>query len=585
MPLLIRSLSLICFILWFGTPLRGDDSLRTSPVPEDDPSKLSPLQPLDCTSPFNTMKSYMDSANAIANYLNGEHWHNPSKETVEEINIRIKAMMRLMDTSSFPPAVRHKQGIESLFHLVDVIRRIDPAILLTAPASEPGKELPENWTVPNTEITITKMTEGEREGDYVFSSETTQRSIEFYELIKDSPVFGECDAWLGKREYLTPAGWMISSSTIENFPAWLKQSYFGQGLWKIFVLGIFIGCWTALIFFTVRGCRGKTGESALAKNLRKIGMPLLMIFISWNVRAILFQLTFSGEFATGLAFTAAVLLYVGLALLSIPLVMLFVELVIRSPHIAADCLDAHLLRLGGRTVGLGIAITFLFMLSEQIGFPLYGLVAGVGVGGLAVALAARQSLENYLAGINLLSDRPVAIGDWCRYPEAGTMNFGEVLSVGMRSTRIRNYDNTVTSIPNSKFATMMITNLSARDGTYLFRKNLRLRLDSPTERVNEVLKLIRNYLIDLEQVIDEDPGVNLDNIGPDAINIRVSCKLDSDIEGNQWQRFLDLQEEILLGISAVVEKCGLEFAYPTTIVKKVPGSAQPEQPFTNAAHT
>ena len=70
-----------------------------------------------------------------------------------------------------------------------------------------------------------------------------------------------------------------------------------------------------------------------------------------------------------------------------------------------------------------------------------------------------------------------------------------------------------------------------------------------------------------------------------VINIRVSCKLDSDIEGNQWQRFLDLQEEILLGISAVVEKCGLEFAYPTTIVKKVPGSAQPEQPFTNAAHT
>ena len=305
-----------------------------------------------------------------------------------------------------------------------------------------------------------------------------------------------------------------------------------------------------------------------------------MIFISWNMQSVLFQLSLTSLFATGLAFTTSVMFYVGLAVLAMPLVMLFVELIIRSPHIAPDCLDAHLLRIGGRTAGLAIAITFLFLLSEQIGFPLYGLVAGVGIGGLAVALAARQSLENYLAGINLLSDRPMTIGDWCKYQDGGQDTFGEVLSVGMRSTRIRNSDSTVTSIPNSKLANMMITNLTARDGTYRFKKSLRLQMDSSRNRIDDVLDQIRSYLTDLGPVKDKIPHVHLENIGPDAINIRVACNLDTTDESNHWIRFLNLQQEILMRISDIVEKNGLQFAYPTTIIKNIGEMNHPDGPST-----
>ncbi len=571
MPVPIRSL-LPILILTILTPLQASET-----------PGVNPLRPLDCSSPLDTMESYIESVDAITGYLYGEHWNNPSEETVDKINVRIKALMRLIDTSSFPPALRQKMATEALLHLAEVIRRIDPAILLSAPDQQPGEEPPGYWTVPDTEISIIRVEDGERAGDYIFSAETAKRAIEYYGLVEHLPVYGQDSTWLNKREYLTPSGWMLSSSSIEAFPDWLKRSYLGQGLWKIIVLAIFIAFWVALIFFTVRVCRMRDGEQELARYSRKLCLPLIMIFISWNMQIVLFQLSLTSLFATGLAFTTSVMFYVGLAVLAMPLVMLFVELIIRSPHIAHDCLDAHLLRIGGRTAGLAIAITFLFLLSEQIGFPLYGLVAGVGIGGLAVALAARQSLENYLAGINLLSDRPMTIGDWCKYQDGGQDTFGEVLSVGMRSTRIRNSDSTVTSIPNSKLANMMITNLTARDGTYRFKKSLRLQMDSSRNRIDDVLDQIRSYLADLGPVKDKIPHVHLENIGPDAINIRVACNIDTNDESNQWMRFLNLQQEILMRISDIVEKNGLQFAYPTTIIKNIGEMNHPGQSSTDSS--
>lgn len=555
----IRTLLLsCCLLLGMSGTLQADDQLNTYP-----------LKPLDYSSPLATMKSYIESVNASFDYLYGEHWHDPSEETVNKIAVQAEVLMRLIDTSDFPPVVRQKMAAEASLHLAEVIRRIDPDALLAAPGKEAGVELPNYWTVPDTDISIVRIEDGERAGDYVFSAETAERAAEFYELIKDHPVHGESNDWLSKREYLTPSGWMLSSSTIETFPEWTKKSYFGQGLWKIVILCLFTAFWVVLIFFTVRAFPQRNGEQDISKYLRKLCLPLMIILISWNIQALLFQVSFTGVFATGLAFTSAVMLYVGLAIFAMPITMLFVELVIRSPHIPPDCLDAHLLRLGGRTVGLGLAITFLFLLAEQIGFPLYGLVAGVGVGGLAVALAARQSLENYLAGINLLSDRPITIGDLCRYEECGEVTFGVIESVGMRSTRIRNIDNSVTSVANSLFANMMITNLSARRGAHLFRKNLRLQMNSPQHQVNNALTLIRGYLLEHGQVIDTMPQVHLESIGPDAINIRISCQLQVDDEENEWIRFLNLQQEILISVSEIVHEGGLEFAYPTATIENI----------------
>ncbi|MEA3243820.1 MAG: mechanosensitive ion channel [Pseudomonadota bacterium] len=97
-----------------------------------------------------------------------------------------------------------------------------------------------------------------------------------------------------------------------------------------------------------------------------------------------------------------------------------------------------------------------------------GDIAGAGVGGLAIALAARSTLENFLGTLNLFADRPVRVGDFCRYgedPSPAWQRIGTVEEIGLRSTRIRGLDRTITTIPNADFANLHIVNLTKRDGS------------------------------------------------------------------------------------------------------------------------
>ena len=87
------------------------------------------------------------------------------------------------------------------------------------------------------------------------------------------------------------------------------------------------------------------------------------------------------------------------------------------------------------------------------------VVAGIGVGGIAVALAAQKTLENLIGGITIVSDQPIRVGDFCRVGEYQ----GTVQAVGLRSTRIRTLGRTVVSIPNGQLAVMNIENFSLRD--------------------------------------------------------------------------------------------------------------------------
>jgi MscS family membrane protein len=113
-------------------------------------------------------------------------------------------------------------------------------------------------------------------------------------------------------------------------------------------------------------------------------------------------------------------------------------------------LDAHLIRLAARFVGIIAALALIFRVAYQVGVPVYGLVAGAGVGGLAVALAAKSTLENFMGALNLFADRPVRIGDLCRYDDdssVGWRSVGKVKSIGLRSTKIRRHDRSLITIP------------------------------------------------------------------------------------------------------------------------------------------
>jgi len=212
----------------------------------------------------------------------------------------------------------------------------------------------------------------------------------------------------------------------------------------------------------------------------------------------------------------------------------------------------------GTRVGkvLVIVIGVVAMLSE-LGYPVASLVAGLGIGGLALALAAQKTVENLFGAFSIGADQPIREGDFVRVEDT----VGTVEAIGLRSTRIRTLDRTLVSYPNGKLADMRLETFSVRD---------RMRLACTIGLVyGTTVAQMREVLAELERVLRAHP-----RIWPDAVVVRFAALGQSslDIEIMAWFQTRDfgefqvMRQEVLLQFMEVVEKAGTAFALPTRIV-------------------
>ena len=203
------------------------------------------------------------------------------------------------------------------------------------------------------------------------------------------------------------------------------------------------------------------------------------------------------------------------------------EAVITSPKIPEQSLNAHLLRLLARTFGIVAVIAIILHVSNQLGAPLYGLVAGLGVGGIALALAAQPTIENFIGSLNLFADQPVRVGDFCRYGEDPTPDWkriGTIESIGLRSIRIRGIDDTVTTIPNAEFSKMHIVNYAMRRRMLLLTV-LGLRYETTGDQLRFVLASLREMLLAHPRVVDDEPRVRFAGFGDFVLNVEIRAHI------------------------------------------------------------
>jgi MscS family membrane protein len=131
------------------------------------------------------------------------------------------------------------------------------------------------------------------------------------------------------------------------------------------------------------------------------------------------------------------------------------EIMVASPKVKERSLDEAMARLTTRVLSFVIAGVFTLFGAQTLGLPVLPLLAGLGVGGLALALAAQPTIENFIAGLTLFADGPVRVGEFCRFGDTT----GTVEEIGMRSTRIRTLGQTIVSVSNSDFAKGRLENL------------------------------------------------------------------------------------------------------------------------------
>ena len=243
----------------------------------------------------------------------------------------------------------------------------------------------------------------------------------------------------------------------------------------------------------------------------------------------------------------------GFALLVMRIVDLLAAQVTGRLSPSERALSSSVLPLGVRLVRIVIFLLAILVVLASWGYNTNAILAGLGVGGLAVALAAQKTLENLFGAISLVSDRPVLVGDYCLF---GSQS-GIIEDIGLRSTRIRTLDRTVVTIPNSSFSTMTIENFSRRDRMW-FHPTMSLRRDTTPAKVRVMMDAIAVVLQNHPMVQTGGVPVRFTKITDQSLILEIFAYVataDFDV-------YLKVQSELLLKLLEASEEQGVRFAVP-----------------------
>jgi MscS family membrane protein len=200
-------------------------------------------------------------------------------------------------------------------------------------------------------------------------------------------------------------------------------------------------------------------------------------------------------------------------------------------------------------------ILAILLILENSGYNVAGLLAGLGIGGLAVALAGKETLANLFGSLTVLIDRPFQVGDVIRLADVE----GTVEKIGLRSTQVRTPDGFMVFVPNQNVTTLNVVNLSAREA----RRQvfvLGLIYDLTAEQMQQAIKLVKDVIVAHPQT--EDVWVHWKDFGESSLNIQVTYWSKAmDPKG-----FLDAIDELNAGIKKAMDAAGFGFAFPTRTV-------------------
>jgi MscS family membrane protein len=211
------------------------------------------------------------------------------------------------------------------------------------------------------------------------------------------------------------------------------------------------------------------------------------------------------------------------------------------------------LPLGRQVLKLSLFLIAILSVLSAWGYNTSTILAGLGVGGLAVALAAQKTIENLFGGLSVIGDRPVLVGDTCRFGD----RTGTVMHIGLRSTRIRTPDRTIISVPNGQFSSMALENISGRDKIW-FHPTLNLRRDTTSEQLLKVLSSVHEILTAHSKIEAGTTPARFVGVGPYSLDIEVAVYVVTA----DYDEFLAIQQEVLIKMLQAVENAGTALAVP-----------------------
>ena len=231
--------------------------------------------------------------------------------------------------------------------------------------------------------------------------------------------------------------------------------------------------------------------------------------------------------------------------------------------------DDQLVPLFRKSAKVFIGLLAFLLVAQNLGYSVSGLVAGLGIGGLAVALAAKDTIANLFGSVTILIDRPFRVGDWITLQGAD----GVVEEIGLRSTRIRTFAKTVISIPNEELANSTVENHTLMPKRRI-KFNVGVTYDATVGQMREAVARIEAYLRgnpDIDQVF---MLVKFTTFSNSSLDIFVYCFTGT----TDWTEHLSVKQDVNLAIMGILEDLDLQIAFPTrTVHLAEPGLTQEQQ--------
>jgi MscS family membrane protein len=504
------------------------------------------LSPAQTSSPRSTLEGFrtdVSRATALLMEAYRESRSEPGLSLSESVTRKaaeadtlLARASQTLDLRDIPPVELEHRRLESVILLKEILDRVPSPDLSAIPGdAEVAGKPPAGWNVPGTDLRIVRMADGPRAGEYLFSSNTVLRLEDMYRMIRNEPNLSGAQAdfydfFSQSPGHLLPPKWF---SMIEALPASLKVEIEGQAVWQwiafFLVAGLAAGAVLGVRLLTRDADASQSGTvQVLAGVIVPGAVAVAALFVRYMSDN---QINLTGqvngvveEIAEGIAYIA--MIWAVIALSNAVAGRLYLT--------ATKSIDAHLARAAVRVAGLAAAVTLLIYGASHLGIPLAGLLAGLGVGGLAVALAAKPTLENFIGGLILYADRPVRVGDLCRF---GTLE-GRVEEIGIRSTRIRGLDRTLITIPNATFVNLNIINLTNRD---------RMPYDRVVGLLAKDTAAIRQEIEAIAALVAEHPRIERGSVQArlrEGHEEKPKVEICALIATSKWSEFLQIQQEL-----------------------------------------
>lgn len=361
-------------------------------------------------------------------------------------------------------------------------------------------------------------------------------------------------------------------------PFFSKVQFFGLPLWRWLVILIFLAlalllssAVTRLLLLIFRICLHKgriSHENVILPALRQPIRIILLSLALWCGEKLALSVLARHHWTMS-ARTVAI---IGCAWLLARVSDLLVHAGMQRALITGAQARIAIFRLAQRLFKILIAFLALLVLLRSAGINVSAMLAGLGIGGIALALAAQKTLEDLFGGISIITRDTIRVGDYCRIAD----QTGTIEDIGLSSTRLRTLDRTVVSIPNAKIAQLSSENFTLRD-RFWFHHVFALRFDTSRLQIERLLEDIRAVMKTNPGFDDATDRVNFVGLQGASFQIEIFAYLKAE----NYNAFLVRQQELLLKILACVSESGTHLAFPsqTTYLEKL-GEVSPQ--FVNA---